>query len=206
MRKYNNEYIYPPRPEYKISPNSLITYDDGNYMSQAKFNGSCCEIYIQNDKFISKTRHNSILGNFKLSTDELSILKRENSMVYVGEYMNKSKRDINNQIWNNKYVIFDILVNNNDYLIDVTYKERYDLLTNMFTLKDYDDYLYQISENIFLVKSFFSDFRKRYDDIIKIDMLEGLVIKKNNAKLERGSKEKNNLSIKCRKTTLNYSF
>jgi len=59
-----------------------------------------------------------------------------------------------------------------------------------------------------MVKSFESDFVKLYNDIIKIDMLEGWVLKRKSGKLERGTREKNNVgwSIKCRKPTKNYMF
>ena len=122
--------------------------------------------------------------------------------------MNKSKKDINGDTFNNKFVIFDILVFENQYLVGSTFDERYNLLKSIYNVKDYGEFLFQITENVFLVKSFTDKFTKRYNDIVKVDMLEGWVLKRRDAKLERGTREKNNVNtqLKCRKPTKNYEF
>ena len=122
--------------------------------------------------------------------------------------MNKSKNGTDGKLFNKKFVIFDILVYENMYLVGSTFEERYELIKSIYNLKEYDDYLFQVSENVFFVKSFKDKFEKRFKSIIKVDMLEGFVLKRKNAKLERGTREKNNVNsqLKCRKATLNYKF
>lgn len=203
----NGEYIYPCRPEYKINPDLLDKFDDGSYLVEAKYNGSCCELYIKPDKYKVFNRHKSSLSNFKLSEIEILNLHRgDGEMLLIGEYMNKLKKDKNNKIFNHKFIIVDILVFNNQHLIGTTYQERLNILHEIYDLKDYDEYLYQIYDNIFITKSFEQDFKNLYENIVKIDMLEGLVLKPKNSKLSTGTKKLNNLSMKCRKETKNYQF
>jgi len=209
MRPYKNQYIYPPRPEHKIRPTALIKYDDNTYFGQPKLNGSNCTLYIHEDGFTQRNRHEGEITNFKMNNEEICSLHRgKQKIVLVGEYMNKSKKDINGKLFNKKFVIFDILVYNNQYLVGQTTDQRNDLLESIFDLKKYDDFLYQITENVFMVKSFKKNFKKKYSEIVTVEMLEGLVLKRRNAKLERGTREKNNVgwNIKCRKETKNYQF
>jgi len=202
-------YIYPPRPEFKISSESLYKYDTGEYLAQPKLNGSCAELYIKSTSFYVKNRHKGGLTNFKLNnTDVLPLHRKGGEMLLVGEYMNKNQNDKSGKPWNHKFVIFDILVLDDQHLIGTTYQERLVILHELFGTEIYDDYLYKISENIYMVRTFDKDFLNFYNKIVQIDMLEGLVLKKKNGKLEQGTREKNNVgwSIKARKQNKNYSF
>lgn len=208
MKAYEKySYIYPPRPEVKISSDSLNKFDDLSMVGQPKFNGSCCEIYLNDKNIVVKNRHLGSLGNFKLKNDEVNKLLGDGWRVFVGEYMNKSKKDSNNIVWNNKFVIFDILVNNNIHLIGSTYEERLNLLDNMFNYTNYNPYLNQITDNIFYIKSFQNNFLDRYNEIVKIDMLEGLVLKRKSGKLVNGGETANReWQLKCRKSCRLYKF
>ena len=207
--KYDKfRYMYPPRPEYKITPEQLSNYEK-DHLSQVKMNGSCCEIYIQGDEFRYFGRHqNENLSNFKLKIDDLRVLNcgNNNYNVIVGEYMNKNQNGLDGKPWNHKFVIFDILVYNGEYLLGTTFEERVKLLDDIFGQIDENEYLYKINDNVFRVKTFYDIFLERWKNIIKIGMLEGLVLKKKEQKLTRGLSEKNNLSHKCRKPTKNYNF
>jgi len=209
-RKYiRYQYIFPPRVEYKILPESLNKYDDNTYYAQVKLDGSNCSIYVDGKLNYIKNRHDGDLSLFRLKDNEMNKLHQgEGFDMFVGEYMNKSKKDKNNNIFNHKFVIFDVIVNKGKHLTGSTYIERYNMLKNMFELEDYDEYFWKISDNIFLVKSFEDNFYERFKEIIKIDMLEGFVLKRKTGKLERGTREKNNIgwAIKARKGCLNYTF
>jgi len=208
-RKYKNQYIYPPRPENKIKPSSLIKYDTDEYLCEPKLDGSNCTLYINVKIFSQRNRHQGTITNFKMDEKEiLKLQKGKGEIVLVGEYMNKSKKGTDGKLFNKKFVIFDILVYEDMYLVGSTFKERYSLLKELFGTKEYDEYLYQVSDNVYLVKSFEDKFEKRFKSIIKVDMLEGFVLKRKSAKLERGTRQKNNVNsqLKCRKSTLNYQF
>lgn len=210
MKYEKFRYYYPPRPENKISNDQLFKYE-GDYLSQPKLNGSCCELYISPEGEVRNFgRHkNESLSNFTLSNKEAKKLNKTGKwMVLVGEYMNKNKKDENDKHWNHKFVIFDILVYNNEYLVGSTFKKRVKLLDEIFGTTEYNENLFKVSENIFRVKTFYSKFSKIWSRITKVDMIEGLVLKRINGKLERGLREKNNVltQLKARKPTKNYHF
>ena len=171
-------------------------------------------------------RHkNESLTNYTLSNEEAKKLNTTGKwMVLVGEYMNKNKKGLDGKPWNHKFIIFDILVYENDYLVGSTFQSRVDLLDEIFGTVDYNDYYYQISENIFRVKTYYEDFEAIWHKIVDTEkelkvkyrlpkdddifILEGLVLKKIKGKLEKGFREKNNVlsQIKCRKPARNYFF
>lgn len=210
METYNNYfYYYPPRPEEKVSASALDGYDNGMLLGQPKLNGSCCNMFVK-DTVIQKGRHNNTLTNYNLSDEEvLDILGNKGKWnLTVGEYMNKSKLDENGKLFNHKYVIFDKLVHDGEYLLGTTFDERVKLMLDIYKPIDETKYLYQLSDNIWMVKTFYKDFSTIWLDIVKTDMLEGFVMKRKSAKLQRGVREKNNhlSQFKCRKETKNYTF
>lgn len=201
-------YMFPPRPEYVISTDQLHKYEK-THLIQVKLNGSCCTIFIKGDELRQFGRHqNENLSNFKINQENLKVLNCGNNEwnVVVGEYMNKNKKGVDGKPWNHKFVIFDILVYDGEYLIGSTFEERVNLLDKIFGTIDENDYLYKINESVFRVKTFYDNFLLRWNEITKIDMLEGVVLKKKEQKLTRGLSEKNNMSHKCRKPTKNYRY
>jgi len=200
--------MFPPRPEYVISTDQLHKYEK-THLIQVKLNGSCCTIFIKGDELRQFGRHqNENLSNFKINQENLKVLNCGNNEwnVVVGEYMNKNKKGVDGKPWNHKFVIFDILVYDGEYLIGSTFEERVNLLDKIFGTIDENDYLYKINESVFRVKTFYDNFLLRWNEITKIDMLEGVVLKKKEQKLTRGLSEKNNMSHKCRKPTKNYRY
>ncbi len=208
MVDYTNGYIYPPRPELKVPPDCISDYDNGQFLAQPKLNGTCCEIYSGLDRIRPMGRHNNYITNFRLDEIELRTVFGYGNNLIIGEYLNKSKKDKNNEIFNHKFVIFDQLVSDGKYFLGTTFKERYDILLSLYKPISEDEFLYQISENIFLVKSFYYDFMNLWLKLADIDMYEGLVFKLLNGKLERGLREKNNdkIQFKSRKETKNYIY
>jgi ATP-dependent DNA ligase len=211
MKKYTKfQYIFPPRAEQTTSSNTIINYDNGDYLAQPKFDGDCAELYINTNEVRNFNRHRKEgIKLFKISNDEILELHSGNGwMVLVGEYMNKNKKGVDNSSWNHKFVIWDIIVYNGEHLIGKTYQERVELLDTLFGKIEYNDYLYKISENIFRVKTFYEDFTNIWNEIVKIDMLEGFVLKRKSGKLTDGRVSKNNhlTAIKCRKQNKNYIF
>ena len=211
MPKYENyRYIYPPRPKNAIPDYELSSFDDGTFIAQPKLNGSNCVIFTNGQKTIVMNRHNSRLTNFELKDQELKDIYRGSGwMILNGEYLNKNKPDETGNSFNHKFVIFDILCFNGEYLIGKTFEERIKLLDVIFGTQNSDkDYLYRVSENVYRVKSFETGFKNIYDCLTPIDVIEGLVMKRKNAKLEIGATENNNIKsqLKCRKATKNYKY
>jgi ATP-dependent DNA ligase len=212
MPKYTNfKYVYPPRPKNAVSPEDLDFWDNNTLIAQPKMNGSNCIIFTNGEDFFVMNRHKQRLTNFKITRDELSEIYRGDGewMIINGEYMNKSQNDENKKVFNHKLVIFDILAYNGEYLVGSTFSERVELLDRIYGKNESGkDYLYSISSNVYRVKSYTTDFKRIFDEFIKIDMIEGLVMKRSSAKLEAGLTESNNIKsqLKCRKPTLNYKY
>ena len=212
MKFENYRYVYPPRPKNAIHSDDLTFWDNGSLIAQPKLNGSNTTIYTNGEQVITMNRHVSRLTNFQISLDEIKSLYRGSSgqwLVINGEYLNKSKQDENRLVFNHKLVIFDILVHNSDYLVGQTFEQRIKLLDELYGQKDCEKpYLYSISDNVYRVKSFDTGFKSLYDQLTPIDMIEGLVLKRKNAKLEIGNTENNNTKsqLKARKPTKLYKF
>jgi ATP-dependent DNA ligase len=156
-------------------------------------------------------RHNQRLTNFRLSDEEVKDIYRGDGgwTVLNGEYMNKNKSDETRQPFNHKFVIFDILALDGEYLVGKTFEERVQLLDNLYGQKDSEkEYLYNITTNVYRVKSYSNGFKELFDKLTPIDMIEGLVMKRGNARLEMGTSELNNVKsqLKCRKATKNYKY
>jgi len=212
MPKYlTYRYLYPPRPKNAISPDDLSFWDNGSLICQPKLNGSNASIYTNGQKIIVMNRHGQRLTNVRVSDSEILSLYRGNGgwMILNCEYLNKSKSDETGQPFNHKFVIFDILCYDGDYLVGKTFEERVNLLDTLYDQVDSEkDYLYSISTNIYRVKSYRDGFKEFFDKYTPIDVIEGVVMKRCNAKVEVGSSELNNSKsqIKCRKSTKNYKY
>jgi hypothetical protein len=211
MAKYlNYRYIFPPRPKNAIPDTELEFWDNRSLIAQPKLNGSNCVIFTNGEKTIVMNRHNQRLTNFNISDNEIKdIYRGEGWMILNGEYMNKSKSDENNQVFNHKFVIFDILGHNGDYLVGKTFEERIQLLDTIYGQVDSEkEYLFKVTENVYRVKSYEVGFKNIFDKLTPIDMIEGLVMKRKNARLELGTSENNNTKsqLKCRKATKNYKY
>jgi len=213
MKYESYSYIWPPRPKNAAPPSAIKIWDNGLMFGEPKLNGSNCTIYTNGIQVKAMNRHNQSITNYRLDTSEIFELFRSHSkgewMVINGEYLNKSKNDETGKTFNHKLVIFDLLVLNSNYLVGKTFQERIDIRHNLFgTLDSEKSYLYKITENIYHVKSYTNGFNNLFNTISKIDMVEGLVLKRKNARLEMGLSESNNTKsqIKIRKSTRNYKF
>jgi len=208
----NYRYIYPPRPKNAINPNDLSFWDDGTLLAQPKLNGSNTTIYTDGVQMIVMNRHNQRLSNFKINKEEILNLHRGDKgkwMVINGEYMNKGKFDEVGKNFNDKFVIFDILVKDSIYLIGKTFSERNKIIEDLYDCEYYNDgYISKISDNVFKVSTYYKDFKFIFSELVKVDMMEGLVLKRKSAKLEIGNTENNNTKsqIKSRKPTKNYKY
>lgn len=208
MIRYESfQYIFPPRPKNPIQSKDLKIWDNEMMVAQPKLNGSNCTIYMNGQNVYVYNRHGQRMSNFDIDLKEISNLyKGKGWMVLNGEYLNKSKKNEVGETFNNKFCIFDILVFESNYLVGKTFQQRIDLLDSFYGKPE--NYISPISQNVFRIKSYYSDFENLYNSLVGIDMVEGLVLKRKSAKLEVGSTENNNTKsqIKVRKPTKNYKY
>lgn len=211
MRYASYRYIYPPRPKNAVPNSDLYTYDNGTMLAQPKLDGSNCLIFTDGVQVKIMNRHQQAMSRFDIPKEEiLSLYKGTGGWTVInGEYMNKSKKDEDCATFNHKFVIFDVLVSDGDYLIGKTFEQRMALLDEMFGVEPSEkDYLHLVSENVYRVRTYRERFLETFERLSRIDMVEGLVMKRRNARLEIGNTELNNTKsqLKCRKATKNYKY
>lgn len=216
-----NGFTYPPRCEYKCPAADLNKYDNGQYLAQPKYNGSAAIVFTNGRECLVYNRHRellALLSNFK-EIEFRRLAQSKNWFVYAGEYLNKSKYGETGVKERNKFVIWDILVWDGNYLIGSTLTERLDLLENVFPcqraivgaktgVEMYDHLCCTPLNGIYKAPTYMSNFTELYKQIVKVDLYEGLVLKKKDSKLTFGMQELNNhdWQVKCRKETRNYAF
>ena len=203
----NFRYLFPPRPERVVPEVSLQKFETMGYVWQPKLNGSCGCLFTNGKETIFMSRHKAKFVHDHMNRSELTALAKNSWTVLVGEYMNKSQKGLDRKVFNNKFVIFDILVHANKYLLGTTFKQRQMIIDNLYPSTYYDGWVSRISESVFRANNFMENIPATYNEIIKIGMYEGLVGKKENGKLEIGMHAANNKGwhVKVRKPTKNYN-
>lgn len=208
------KYIYPPRAATKSPPSGLVTYERMGFIAQPKLNGSCGVLFL--DGFGGARlmgRHNNDFARVTIDKVDLKTLHRgAGYMVLVGEYMNKSQKDGNKKLFNDTFVIFDIVVYGGKQLIGSTFLERQELIEKLYPSyshdKHFDDYIQYVSPSVYRVNNFTSNFNSLFGKIVTTQMYEGFVLKRPDGKLENGLREANNTGwqLKIRKPTKNYKY
>lgn len=219
MKYKEFRYIYPPRPEQTTQPSQIEKYDNGEYIAQPKYNGTCCVLFLTENSMKVMNRHNGFITSNYSEIDLRGLYQGEGYMVLVGEFLNKNKKGEKGEPFNLKFVIFDILVYNGEYLLETKFIDRMSLLDRLYpttstlvtkggSMNNYKHLYVTPYENVFRAPSYTNDFIELYNDIVDTDLYEGIVLKRKNAKLKFGFSEKNNSDwqIKCRKPTKNYDF
>lgn len=217
--KYNEyKYLYPPRPEVKIPANDLYKFDNGEYIAQPKYNGSCYLVFTNGDEVHVCNRHKEEVMVRNPYIDWRRLARSNDWYVFSGEYLNKGKYGENNKKEVDKFVIWDVLVWQNTYLTGTTTLERISLLETHFpchravvkgdTLEMYQHLCNTDIKGIYKAPTYMNNFEQLYRELVKVDLYEGLLLKKATSKLSFGFQEKNNTDwqIKCRKETKIYNF
>jgi hypothetical protein len=214
----NFNYIFPPRPEYKIPPKDLDTFDTGAYIVQPKYNGTCCIVFTNGTEVYVYNRHKQPMAWYSPDIDFKGLAHSDQWYVYTGEYLNKGKLGENGAKEKDKFIIWDILVWANQYLIGDDLLTRINLLEETYPcqrgkigengLEMYEHLCHTNLNGIYKAPSYMNGFLKLFEDISKTDLYEGLVLKKIDSKLSYGFQMLNNhdWQIKCRKPTKVYHF
>ena len=216
--KYDKySYLFPPRPTETTKYTELGKYDNGEFLVQPKYNGTCCMVFMNENELIVMNRHKGLITSNYSDVDFRGLHRGKGWLVLCGEFLNKNKKGEKDISFNLKFVIWDILVYQNDYMIGSTFKERMNLLDELYPSskmvvgKELESYIHLLitrQKNVYKAPYYESGFLNLYQSIVKTDLYEGLVLKRKNAKLSLGLTEKNNNTwqIKCRKPTKLYAF
>lgn len=213
------DFIYPPRAEVTIPHTDLDKFDNGEYFGQPKYNGDCTEISFDGEgNYTVWNRHKEVKQTFK--RDMRPAYRGSGRMVICGEYLAKNQLGEFGQDINHSFVIWDILVYNNQWLIGNTTEERLELLEQLYPCKaktvvteegrllTFNHLCCTEMDYIFKTPTYTHGWTELYHSIVQTPLYEGFVLKKRDAKLEYGFSEINNnkWQVKCRKPTKNYQF
>ena len=204
-------YLYPPRPENALHPRFLPSYDNGLYLAEPKLDGDCAVIFTDGIDTVVRDRHNK---PFSKDTRPLETIARglhtgKDWCVLVGEYMAKSKKNADGQNMNGSLVLFDILVHNGLHLGEYSFQDRHTMLRELYAGEEYDGYIQRGTlPGLFVVKAFEDGFVHLFERVTAIQIYEGLVLKKKDAKLELGVRPLNNhlTQVKFRRPAKNYHY
>jgi ATP-dependent DNA ligase len=218
MKYTEYKYLYPPRPVQTTNHTEIGKYDNGQFIAQPKYNGTCCVAFISKDTVRIMNRHKGLITSNYNNIDFKGLHSGDGWMVLCGEFLNKNKKGEDGNSFNLKFVIWDILVYNSNYMLGSTLIERLELLERLFPsstmivskdkINSYAHLCVTKYEGVFKAPTYVNMFQDLYQDIVDTDLYEGLVLKRKDAKLSLGLTEKNNneWQIKCRKPTKNYDF
>lgn len=212
-------YLFPPRPEAKISTDEIDKYDAGEYLCQPKMDGSCVNVFVSETFLKVMNRHNETITNpFMDKIDYKGLHRGKGFMVVSGELLNKNKLGEDGKPFNQKLILWDILVYEGEYLIGKTTAERLTLLEDLFPcqrmqvseseIESYEHICCTGIKGIYKAPTYTKYFHALYDNLVKTQLYEGIVLKRADAKLNLGFNERNNFehTIKCRRQTKNYQF
>jgi hypothetical protein len=196
------QYLWPPRPETKVSRTMLGFWERKGYISQVKKNGTCTMIFARGDKVIFKTRHNEDHKLWTPQPDHIKFFQGSKGWnVYVAELLHsKVTGGPKHELY-----IFDQLVSKGNSLVGTSFDSRQLTLRQELQGVEEDDQ-FRVAPRITLAKCLRSGFTALFDNLKKED--EGLVLKDPKAVLKPCLKPDSNKgwSVKCRIAAANYSF
>lgn len=197
-------YLYPPRPEQRISPQSIGFYERRGFLAQKKRNGTNTVIFTDGSQVIFKTRHNTDHKLWEPLPAHIEFFHRfagQGWHVFCAELVHsKVAAGPKNELY-----IFDMLVHRGQFLLGSKFKDRAAILQDMFTGQDEGDQV-RIAPHYALAKNYTGGFKALYNSLRVED--EGLVLKDPEGKLEMCTRpESNNVwNVKARIPAKNYSF
>ena len=190
--------IYPPRPEQLISYEELNRYEMMGYLAQIKMNGTCSIFETQPSDPFCYTRHQTPHKLWRpaisKALDPIKSLRPDT--ILVGELLHsKVAGGPKDTIY-----LFDIVQLEGRNLVGEPLELRLKMLENLFKFQKVQPFYYEVTDQLWVVKSFYNDFLKVFQNLEK-PWYEGLVLKNPNAKLKSCLKKSENSAwqVKCRR-------
>lgn len=191
-------YFYPEKPFLINIEQSLFNKinNSPDWIAEKKYNGIRLQLHFFNNKFQFWNRHGEIIRYTptKELQDSLNKLNLTGNWVFDGELRHNKTKNIQNKI-----IIFDVFLANNDLLINMPFFERRKILEKLFVVE---------KEPLGLIKQYKEDFLHLFKSVSKEKEIEGLVLKNINGILNLG--RKNGLDsiwmYKIRKPSKNIKF
>lgn len=200
------KYIYPPRAERVLPPARLPREEKrGVWLWQHKFNGDRCVVRVENGKIYLSNRH----GRFhhtgfcpKLGKELLSLDLPQGTTLLDGELLHPQR--------DQTVVLFDVL-QYRDYLYGVKQLERLSLLEAICRRPSQACEIgiaLQVTEHVWMARWGDCDFVAHYQEYIASKFIEGLILRKREAALDRWGEIGYEVDwmVRCRKPSKNYRF
>jgi hypothetical protein len=218
MKYESFRYLWPPRPETKIAPTDLGVIESMGWWGQAKFNGTCTVIYVPaaTEPFPGGSRGSVAMGRHGpdhvldwqpgASWQAFEATLDGGWHVFVGELLHSKGVGVKDTI-----VLFDMLVEDGDYLVGKTLYDRFNRLERLLKAYNSEPQIKlthrEYNQGVWLVENRARAFRLWFDAEAPA-MVEGLCFKDKNAKLRLCSRSSANSGgqVKCRKPKANVSF
>ena len=206
-------YLYPPRPESAIAPNTIGFYEKTmQWVAQYKKNGTNTIVAISpSGEIITMNRHAENHKAWHIS-EYLKTLIRQifptgEWHVFVAEVLHSKTKDIKDTLY-----IYDILVFNSDYLVGSTFIQRQDILDKLLLphsrLETYSHNVLDDEGKLWYARRFTTALNDLFWSIQRPELDEGLVLKNPEGKLSDCVKERSNedWQIKVRHSSKKYVF
>jgi ATP-dependent DNA ligase len=210
------EFIFPPRPKGKISPNQLTRYEvSGLWVAQRKFNGTRVVLLVSNGKVSIFNRHGESPKQFALTPkiiNQIIALNLESSKTYCldAELLHSKTTDVR---YKQRIVLFDLLMVDRHLFCGPTLETRLSMLAdicrNPKDLETGHGIALAVSENIWLAQTFYENFKERFEEFLGLDEIEGIVLKRKGSRLDDLGRREHEViwQIRCRKPhNKNYEF
>jgi len=191
--------FYPPKPTLISIDQPLFSQlnDDLNVIAELKYNGNNLVLHRFEDGRFEFWNRYGLKFNYEPSKEVLSDLQNMSWAGYCvvnGELRHNKVKGIRHHI-----VLWDMFISNGVSLKSLQFRERRAELEKLFGSKQ---------ESVTPTEFYLSDFKKVFDEYTKLPEIEGLVMKKLDAKLELGytSSPTVKYMFKVRKSNGSYKF
>lgn len=205
--------LYPPHPAITWKPSELHSLR--GYRAQYKYDDWHVLVYFfPNGKIRLYSRKKGPLPRYRPPSplmQELGRLKLPPGEFHVldGGLIHYRSDRVKNTI-----VLWDVLVHSSEYLLGTTYESRYRLLRKICgnpkkpVKLDRVPIALSIAPQLWLAPLLSDDPKRLFDEASAVPEIEGLVLKKMNAPLERAHRMESNArwQIRVRKPRMDYAF
>lgn len=208
------KYFYPERPVLVHRDQDLVDRlsDDPNWIAELKYNGQKLELHVIDGKVLFYGRHGNLLKyHYDPSPELVEYFKKrfpKGYYLFSGELRHNKVVGVQHKI-----VLWDVFIYKNQFLYKEPYWARRAFLEKHFhsfgdaTFQNLDIYK-KNNYPVCLIYQFKTDFKKVFNEVIKEDELEGLVMKNLQGKLDLGRKSgpDSKWQFKIRKETGRHKF
>jgi hypothetical protein len=176
-------YIEPPYTKVKRAYEFLDEYEGKGWWAQLKLNGTRNVSFVNPDHVVCGwNRHGQPQKAWHYDRTNSKLLCRgEGWNIYDSELMHNKTPHIKDTNY-----LYDILVHDGQHLIGTTYRERYNLLKQMFPARGQGIGYWIIDEHFWLAQNYERNFRQIFDQVTQLvpggkepmfPHIEGLVLK-----------------------------